>query len=124
MTISTSYDRLRNLTIFTAKGELTYAEQLATLKEFYDGHPTVNVIWDFRSIEGSRITSEELNRIISFIKSQESNRPQGKTALVATTDLDFGLSRMGQAYADIQELPWQIQAYRSMDEAIKWIEEV
>ena len=111
------------MTVFTVAGALTYAEQLAALQEFYDGNPTANVLWDFRSIEGNRITIEELNKIIVFIKRRESKRPHGKTALVSTTDLDFGLSRMSQTYADIHNVPWQIRAFRSMDEAIKWIKE-
>ncbi|MBN2107697.1 MAG: hypothetical protein JW832_09735 [Deltaproteobacteria bacterium] len=123
MPITASYERSGDLTVFTAAGELTYEEQLAALQEFYDGNPTANVLWDFRSIKGNRITTEELNKIIVFIKRRESKRPHGKTALVARTDLDFGLSRVSQAYADIHELPWQIRAFRSMDEALMWIEE-
>jgi hypothetical protein len=121
VTISISYDRARDLTVFTAAGELTYAEQLAALHDFYDGNPTANVLWDFRSIEGNRISTDELNKIIVFIKKRENKRPHGKTALVSTSDLDFGMSRVSQAYADIHELPWQLRAFRSMDEALKWL---
>lgn len=123
MTISTSHDPSRDLTIFTAAGELTYAEQMTVLQAFYGGAPTANTIWDFRAINGNRISSEEVGNIISFVKQNADRRKKGKTALVAGTDLDFGLSRIGEIYADIEKLPWRIQAFRSMDAALKWLDE-
>jgi len=65
--------------------------------------------------------SEELREIVAFIKHHENKRSGGKTALVSETNLDYGLSRMSNSYAEIADLPWEIQAFRSMDEAIKWI---
>jgi len=122
MAISSSFDELRDLTVFIAEGELTFEEQIAVLRDFYGGTTTANVIWDFRLLGGTRISSEELEKIIAFSKSHESRRPKGKTALVAATNLDFGLSRMSQAYADNKKMLWEIRAFRSMDEAVKWID--
>jgi hypothetical protein len=123
MAISTSFDESRNLTVFTAEGNLTFDEQIIVLREFYAGKPTPNVIWDFRSAVGERISAQEIMKIIEFIKSHGKSRPGGKTALVAGDSLSFGLSRMGQAYADNENVPWEMKAFRSMDEAIRWIEE-
>jgi hypothetical protein len=123
MTIFTSHDLSRDLTIFTASGELTYAEQMTVLQAFYGGDPTANTVWDFRAIEGNRISSEEVGKIISFVKQKVDRRKKGKTALVSGSDLDFGLSRISEVYADIENLPWQIRAFQSMDDALKWIDE-
>jgi hypothetical protein len=122
MTIASSYDEIRDLTVFTVEGELTFDAQMTTLKEFYSGVPTANVLWDFRAIEGIRVSSKELYEIILFIKRHKSKRPQGKTALVSSKDIDFGLSRVSQAYADYEKLPWEMKAFRSMKEALKWID--
>jgi hypothetical protein len=122
MTISSSYDDKRHLTVFTVKGELTFDEQIATLKDFYGGAPTANVLWDFRAIEGIRVSSEELHEIILFIKRHQSKRPQGKTVLLSIKDIDFGLSRVSEAYANYEKLPWKMKAFKSMDEALKWID--
>jgi len=109
------------LTIFTVKGELTFQEEMEALKAFYGGEPTSNVLWDFRLMEGNRLTSAELNQLFNFIKKNQEKRPQGKTALVAASDLDFGLSRASETYSQIKRLPWEIRAFRSMDQALKWI---
>jgi hypothetical protein len=122
MTIDSDRDPARDLTIFTVRGQLTFDEQMEILVEFYGGDPTANVLWDFRGIEGNRISSDELRKIIVFIKQHEHKRPGGKTAMVAGTDLDFGLSRMSDAYAETEKLPWKIRPFRSMEEALDWIE--
>jgi len=123
MAITRTLDEERDLTIFAVEGELTFVEQMAALRKFYEGTPTCNVIWDFRQLEGYRISSDELREIISFVKDRGKDRLGGKTALVSSTDLDFGLSRMSQAYADHEELPWRIESFRSMAEAFTWIDE-
>jgi hypothetical protein len=121
MTIFSSCDDTKNLTIFTVEGSLTFDEQITTLQEFYSADPTANVLWDFRGHKGNRISSEEVQKIISLVKSYGNKRPKGKTALVSNKDLDFGLSRVSEAYANIENLPWEIRSFRSMDEALKWI---
>lgn len=122
MTISSSMDALRDLTVFTVEGELRFEEQIEVLRTFYEGDPTANVLWDFRNITGNRIQSEEVSMIVSFIKRKETKRTSGKTALVVSTDLDFGLSRVSQAYGESEELPWEIRTFRSMESAYQWIE--
>jgi hypothetical protein len=123
MAIHSSLDRLRNLTIFFVNGELTFDEQIQTLKEFYIGAPTGNVLWDFPAMEGIRMSVDEFCEIISFLKKYCSKRPKGKTALVFSIDIDFSLSKTGETDVNIEESPWKIKAFRSMAKALIWIEE-
>ena len=122
MPVSSSTDDTRSLTIFTVVGELTFEEQMKALRAFYSGSPTANVLWDFRLMEGNRSSSTELVRLFSYIKSNQEKRSNGETALVAATDLDFGLSRVSETLSHINELPWDIQAFRSMNDALQWID--
>jgi len=119
--ITTDINRNKDLTTFTATGMVTYAEQIAVLKEFYEAKPTSNVIWDLRELYGPRLSNDELEEIVLFVKKKGHAKRRGKTALVSTSDLDFGLSRMAENYAESENLPWQIQAFRTMAEALKWI---
>jgi len=121
MAISISYNKLKDLTIFTVKGSLTFDQQIEALKKFYNDGPSVNMIMDFRKMEGNRISSAEIKKIILLAKKNEDRRPRGKTALVSNRDLDYGLSRMSATYGEVKKLPWKIQAFRSMDAALKWI---
>jgi hypothetical protein len=63
------------------------------------------------------------NEIISFVKKYCSKRPEGKTALVFSIDIDLSLSRTGETDVNIQASPWKIKAFRSMARALMWIEE-
>jgi hypothetical protein len=122
MPISTSIDESRDLTIFTVKGELTFQEEMETLKAFYSGEPTANVLWDFRLLEGERISLQELEAVSDFIKTNQSKRPQGKTALVVANELDYGLSRASMTLYEIRNVSLSLMSFRSMDEALKWID--
>jgi hypothetical protein len=122
MPISTSIDASRDLTTFTVKGELSFQEQMDALKAFYRGEPTANVLWDFRLLEGKRISLQELEEVSDFIKKNQSKRPVGKTALVVANDLDYGLSRASMTLYEIRNVSLSIMPFRSMDEALKWID--
>lgn len=123
MPVERSTDADRDLTVFVGSGELTFEDQMVALREFYGNEPTAHVVWDFRGIEGSRITPAQLRSIVAFVAEQRDKRPGGKTALVSGTDLDFGLSRMSQAYADSARVEWTIEVFRTMDEALAWLTE-
>jgi hypothetical protein len=123
MPITQTADRENDVTIFTASGRVTYSEQMSVLKSFYAAKPTANVIWDLRDLSGPRLSSAELKKIVSSIKERGHTRKRGKTALVSTADLDFGLSRMVETYAENKNLAWQIQSFRTMKTARHWIRE-
>lgn len=110
-----------DLTIFTATGEVTYEEWIEALKAFYEGSPTKNVLWDQRGLTGQRISSEELEKIITFLRSYQDRRPTGKTALVGTSDLDFELASQTHTLAETKMIPWKIKGFRSLEEGVKWI---
>ncbi|MGC9323947.1 MAG: hypothetical protein ACP5G0_04270 [Desulfomonilia bacterium] len=123
MPIAVKTDSARDLTLCTATGELTFHDQVAVLKSFYEGNPTRNLLWDMRQISGARITSQEITDIIEFINSYKEKRLAGKTALVTATDLDFGMSRMSELLAESSGIPWEIRAFHSLDDALSWIDE-
>ena len=43
--------------------------------------------------------------------------------LVASGDLEYGLSRFSQTLAEIKNYPLQIEVFRSFEAAIQWLEE-
>jgi hypothetical protein len=120
--ISTLIDREKDLTVFTVTGSMTLDDQIAALKEFYDGEPTAKALWDFRKVAGKRLTFDEIDQLIAFVKRHGGKRTAGKTALLTATDVDFGVSRMSDAIADREKLPWKVRAFRSMDDAMKWLD--
>ena len=121
MAIEIKTDTSQDLTVFTAVGEIDFNSQMAVLKTFYHGTPTRNVIWDFRSISGSRISSEEISRIIEFIKANEHKRPGGKTAMVTSELVDFGLARMSAIMSEVREMTVKLDSFKSFDAALEWL---
>ena len=47
--------------------------------------------------------------------------PNGRTAIVAPRDLDYGIGRMFEVYADIERLTVKFVTFRSMVEAKVWL---
>jgi hypothetical protein len=122
MSIALQTNESKNLTTCTVSGEVTFAEAMEVLESFYK-NPTKNVLLDFSRQANTPLvlTSEELAKLFSHLTTKKENRPTGKTAIVAPDDLRLGMSRMAEAFAEIEKLPWEMKAFRSMDEAINWL---
>ena len=123
MSITTSVENDNQLTIHTVTGEASFEEGITTLKQFYEDRPTMNTLWDFRTANLVRLSSKETEAIMDYIKHHSEKRSGGKTALVVSGDLEYGLSRMAQALAEIKSLSFQMEIFRSFKEAIQWIGE-
>jgi len=61
-----------------------------------------------------------LAKIFSHLSTQKAKQPAGKTAIAAPDDLRFGMSRIAGAFAEMEKLPWEMKAFRSIDTAINW----
>lgn len=109
-----------DLTMFLVE-EASVEERIAALKWFYDEGTTRNALWDLTALEGARPTADEIRTIVGILNDHAHKRPAGRTALVGESDLDFGLSRMGSILSELGKLPWQIQAFRTREEALAWI---
>jgi hypothetical protein len=62
--------------------------------------------------------------IVKKGKPYTYSRKGGRTAIVTGSDADFGLSRMFQIYAELEDFPFQILVSRSMREAHQWLTSV
>jgi len=123
MPISVTTDQSKDLTIFTATGDLTFDDQMRVLREFYSGKPTMNALWDFRVISVDRITNEELVQIRDYVKMHQDKRPGGKSALVYDHGQNFGLSEVCDDLMEVKGLQFKIHSFDSIEEALKWLEE-
>jgi len=127
MPIKTIIDRKYDITIHIASGDLAFAEIVNALKSFYE-RPDLpeNVIWDGRNATLKNLDLKELEQIAVFplrYRDRKEGIKAGKRALVAPKDLDFGLSRIIDNFKEDQgeNLPFELEIFRSYDEALKWI---
>jgi len=126
MPITSHTDPSKELTIFTASGEITLLEIMAVVKSFNTNPPAINILWDFsEAVAVDKFTSEDLQKTASLAKGKLSVRPGGggKTAFVATADFIFGLVRMYTAYLVLVEVAHKVQVFRTMAEAYQWLHE-
>lgn len=123
MSITSSIDSARDLTVFTVKGILSFDNAMPVVKAFYDGTPTKHVLWDLSGTSDVRFTSEEVEAIAGFKPRYEGKRESGKTAFVAQEGILFGLSRMFELQSSSMKAPYPIMVFRDIDEAYQWFKE-
>jgi hypothetical protein len=76
-------------------------------------------LWDFINATWSGITNEELQELVS--KAKKHSREGGKTALVFSKDIDFGIGRMIETYAELEKYDYEFYNFRDRKDAEKWL---
>ena len=123
MPIEIETDNDSQLTRFKVTGEATFEEGLSANRTFYEGSPTKNVLWDFSGASLDKITSDQFRQIVDSVKHLTGKRRNGKTAFLVSRDLEFGIARMLQVFTEINEPPFNVQVFKSMDEVTRWFRE-
>lgn len=121
--ISRSADHGGDTTVFTVTGEVDASQVLGAIVAFLRTAPTPYVIWDFRNGSLRRMASSDLRMIINRAGPLTGVRAGGRTAIICATDVDFGLSRMFQTFALLNDIPFEIHVFREMDAAEAWLYE-
>jgi len=122
MPIEIRSDQARDLTIATLEGVVTFHDIMAAIESFYS-QPTKKIIWDSSNCQYSQLTHVEVQKLATFPLRYSDLRKDGKTAIVAREDLSFGLSRMFQAFGQAKDLPFSIEVFRELGDAMQWIAE-
>jgi len=127
MPITSQVDKTKKLIIYTLTGELTLDEIQSTIKSFWEAHElTLNALWDARSAKLTNLKSsdmESLTALIGQYRHRFKERKGGKSAIVASSDLQYGLSRIVGAFYTIENFPTQLQTFRQIDEAMEWLDQ-
>ena len=71
------------------------------------------------SISGFR--PEEIERITHAARERAELRAGGKSAVIATADLEFGISRMVDIGLDLRDTPYEVRSFRTAEEARTWL---
>ena len=48
-------------------------------------------------------------------------RRGGKTVVVTQNTLEFGMSRMREAFGEIEKMPFEFRTFRNLNDAKKWL---
>ena len=111
----------QDLTYVTASGVLTAADFHAWIETYYAGSYTSFVLWDLTTADVSGIDTEEVRAIVEHTRKFAKLRQGGKTAFVFDDPYHFGMGRMFEAYAEMDEMAFDIHLFRNFDDARKWL---
>lgn len=114
-------DSKNRLTVFTVIGNVTANEFIAAIDDFYNSSVTTNVLWDFTKSDLREISSPDVENIVNLSVKYAKKRSSGKTAIVGSDDLTFGLLRMYELTKEMTELPFETQTFRDIGKAYKWL---
>jgi hypothetical protein len=112
-----------DLTAFTIVGELTAGDARDAIQKFYEGHVTLNVLWDMSQSDVSKLSAADVHSIVHAPRKCPEMRKGGKTAIVAPTDIAFGLTRMYEFMTETLNYSFKTQAFRTSQEAYRWLRE-
>ncbi len=121
-TIKKQIDQDKNLTVYTVEGKVLSDEYKNAIHEFYEQGPvTANVLWDLTKAQLDHLESSDVLIISQTPRPFLSAREDGKTAIIAPTDLAFGLARMYEFTSSEGEMPFDTKVFRTADEALQWL---
>lgn len=76
-------------------------------------------LWDLREATGD-LVPHDTERLARLAQAQDGNAP-GKVALVAASDLVFGMSRVFEVQRTTEDV--EVGVFRDLDEAELWLQE-
>lgn len=116
-------DKTRNLAVFKVTEVPTYDDLMTVIEQFYAGKITRNVLWDFSEITDVGLTSKDIEKLAEYSPRYEKVRPNGRTALVASSNAAYGMARMFSIFGEVRNLPYPVMTFRTLPEAYAWLEE-
>jgi hypothetical protein len=104
---------------FVIEGTCELNDLISTIEAHY--HKGLKgVLWNASDADIGHLTADELRTIAYVVKQRATHK---KTAYCSPYDLQFGVLRMYEAYAEIGEVAPLMMVFRDRDEAIAWLKE-
>jgi len=115
----------KKITCITVKWGADFSELLGVLMKFIDDNNTEHLLLDFRLFSFNTIMLNNIRDLYEYATSRANGggRVNGKTALVCSNGLQIEIGKIFKTYSDIISSPIKISAFRSMEEALSWLEE-
>jgi hypothetical protein len=79
-------------------------------------------LWDFSQASVGSITPADISRLTVTMAGYARLRPEGKTAVIASSDLAFGFTRMYQTQRAGQKIKSSFKIFRNRRGALEWLQ--
>lgn len=120
--IKQSTDVEKDLTTFTVEGRVKVNDLIQGVENFYQGEYTLNVLVDLALADLSGIEGPQVDQLSLTSKKYAHLRPDGKTAIVISRTVDYGMSRMFEIHTEIRNIPLRYHVFFDIKEAQAWLE--
>ncbi len=121
MPVRTVIDQERDITVHTATGEVVDEEMFAAQSEFYENGPTTLQLWEMSECSVKGVTIGGMRTFIERAAQLGKAREKGRTAVIVSSQLQYGLARMAEAFGEFASLPFEFHAFKDRDEANAWL---
>jgi hypothetical protein len=122
MGVKITRNEYRDLTLHDVTGSVSEEEMYDALDNFYKREPTALLLWDMSQADVSHVTPDILQRFVRKSTELEVRHQRGsRIAVVASEDLQYGLARMSEVFAELESAPYSFRVFRSHQEALQWL---
>lgn len=114
-------DREKAIAIIEIRGTPKISDvrqAIEALLENPDHSDGMDEIWDFREASLTAITTKDLQTLAIYV-SQYIGKLAKRTAFVVKNDLEYGIGRMWEVYAE--DAPQKRQLFRDIEDAFDWL---
>ena len=119
---SVDVEARRRLATFTGLiGDRELFDAYSTLVNEATYDPSLDDLIDLRAVTHMGVTGAGLHRLIAMYDQRDSDGYSTRAAIVAPTDVLYGVARMFQTLRG-DETPDEIVVFRSMDDALQWLD--
>ena len=119
--IRTTCDQNKDLTTFKVTGKITETDLYDCLANYFGVNFTLSTLWDITEADIPAATVDEISNFAQYVRYLSDARKGGKTAIIANDDLGYGMSRMLGTFYELENVPFEIQVFRSLDEGKAWL---
>jgi hypothetical protein len=118
-------DKDKKLTTITVSWKADFDELMIVLKSFLNDNKTEHLLLDLSDSFLNDITYDHVVDLCKYATHRDNgkSRINGKTALVSSSDLQFEIGSMFKAYFEIENSNINVSVFRSLEEALSWLEE-
>lgn len=109
------------LVVNSVKGKIVIKDFLDWIMKYYHDIIDSKMIWDLTEADVSGISPKEIKIIAKAVKNIIP-KSGGKTAIVASKDISYGLGRVYMTHIELEEVPINVNVFRNVAEAKEWLE--
>jgi hypothetical protein len=117
--IKTNIIEAGSIVEFIMQGNCVIEEVLDIISTKYRNIST-GVLWNFSEGSNINLSTKDMELIANMVKKHAIHK---RTAYIGSIDLEYGLLRMYEAYAEMAHVSPAMKVFRDRDAAIQWLKE-